>query len=98
MAENSVAEAISIYQRTGDSTLGSQLILHFEGLVFATCRTFYIDGQERDDLLQDEETLRRIWVLRNYISDMTPIEAMTDVRKRLENTLNNEEYLNSMNS
>lgn len=53
MAENSVAEAISIYQRTGDSTLGSQLILHFEGLVFATCRTFYIDGQERDDLLQE---------------------------------------------
>ena len=53
MAENSVAEAISIHQRTGDSTLGSQLILHFEGLVFATCRTFYIDGQERDDLLQE---------------------------------------------
>ncbi len=41
MAENSVAEAISIYQRTGDSTLGSQLILHFEGL------------EERDDLLQE---------------------------------------------
>lgn len=51
----------------------------------------------RDDLLQDENTLSRMWVLRNYISEMTPIEAMTDVKKRLEGTLNNEEFLASMN-
>lgn len=52
----------------------------------------------RDDLLQDESVLGRMWVLRNYISEMTPIEAMTDVKKRMEGTLNNEEYLSSMNS
>lgn len=52
----------------------------------------------RDDLLQDQSTINRMWILRNYIADMTPIEAMTDVKKRLEDTLNNEEFLNSMNS
>ena len=52
----------------------------------------------RDDLLQDENTLGRMWVLRNYISDMNPIEAMTDVKKHMEGTKNNEEYLSSMNS
>ena len=52
----------------------------------------------RDDLLQDQSTINRMWILRNYISDMTAIEAMTDVKKRLEDTLNNEEFLNSMNS
>lgn len=52
----------------------------------------------RDDLLQDESVLGRMWLLRNYISEMTPIEAMTDVKKRMEGTLNNEEYLSSMNS
>ena len=52
----------------------------------------------RDDLLQEPSTINRMWILRNYIADMTPIEAMTDVKKRLEDTLNNEEFLNSMNS
>ena len=52
----------------------------------------------RDDLLQEQSTINRMWILRNYIADMTPIEAMTDVKKRLEDTLNNEEFLNSMNS
>ena len=51
----------------------------------------------RDDLLQDPSVLGRMWVLRNYISEMNPIEAMTDVRKRMENTINNEEFLASMN-
>lgn len=55
-------------------------------------------GTRRDDLLQDETTRNRMWIVRNYIADMTPIEAMTDVKKRLEDTLNNEEYLSSMNS
>ena len=36
-------------------------------------------------------------VFRNYISEMNPIEAMTDVRKRMENTIHNEEFLASMN-
>ena len=52
----------------------------------------------RDDLLQDPQTLNRMWILRKYIADMTPIEAMTDLKKHIENTRNNEEYLMSMNS
>lgn len=52
----------------------------------------------RDDLLQDSSVVNRMWVLRNYIADMTPIEAMTDVKKRMEDTQNNEDFLNSMNS
>ncbi len=51
----------------------------------------------RDDLLQDEITRKRMWILRNYISDMTPIEAMTDVKKRLEDTKDNQEFIASMN-
>ena len=52
----------------------------------------------RDDLLLDKTTLDRMWVLRNYLSDMNPVEAMTDVKQRLERTKNNEEFLMSMNS
>lgn len=52
----------------------------------------------RDDLLLDKTTLDRMWVLRNYLSDMNPVEAMTDVKQRLEKTKNNEEFLMSMNS
>ena len=51
----------------------------------------------RDDLLQDELTRKRMWVLRNYISDMNPLEAMTDVKKRMEGTLDNAEFIASMN-
>lgn len=51
----------------------------------------------RDDLLQDEITRKRMWILRNYISDMTAIEAMTDVKKRLEDTKDNQEFIASMN-
>lgn len=51
----------------------------------------------RDDLLQDQSTLQRMWVLRNYISEMNPIEAMTDVKKHLERTKTNEEFIVSMN-
>lgn len=52
----------------------------------------------RDDLLQDPTTLNRMWILRNYIADMNPLEAMTDVKKRMESTHNNDEFLLSMNS
>ena len=52
----------------------------------------------RDDLLQDRLTLDRMWILRKYLSDMNPIEAMTEVKSRLEGTKNNEEFLMSMNS
>jgi len=52
----------------------------------------------RDDLLLDEQTLNRMWVLRKYLSDMNPIEAMTFLKGQLDNTRNNEEFLMSMNS
>ena len=52
----------------------------------------------RDDLLHDENTLNRMWILRKYLSDMNPIEAMDFVKERLENTQSNEEFLLSMNS
>lgn len=52
----------------------------------------------RDDLLQDELTCKRMWVLRNYIADMNPLEAMTDVKRRMENTRDNTEFIATMNS
>ena len=73
-----------------DRTLANKRIFPAVNIVASSTR--------RDDLLQDQSTINRMWILRNYISDMTAIEAMTDVKKRLEDTLNNEEFLNSMNS
>lgn len=52
----------------------------------------------RDDLLQDKMTLDRMWILRKFLADMNAIEAMTEVKDRIERTENNEEFLISMNS
>lgn len=52
----------------------------------------------RDDLLLDKQTLDRMWILRKYLSDMNPIEAMDFVKDRLEKTKDNDEFLMSMNS
>ena len=52
----------------------------------------------RDDLLQDKMTLDRMWILRKFLSDMNSIEAMNEVKSRLEHTKTNEEFLVSMNS
>ena len=52
----------------------------------------------RDDLLLERQTLDRMWILRKYLSDMTPIEAMEFVKDRLERTKDNDEFLLSMNS
>ena len=52
----------------------------------------------RDDLLQDKMTLDRMWILRKFLADMTSLEAMNEVKSRLENTDSNEEFLLSMNS
>ena len=52
----------------------------------------------RDDLLLDRQTLDRMWILRKYLADMTPMEAMEFVKDRLERTKDNEEFLMSMNS
>lgn len=51
----------------------------------------------RDDLLHDELTSQRMWVLRKYLADMNPLEAMEFVQKQIKSTLNNEEFLMSMN-
>ena len=51
----------------------------------------------RDDLLQDQTTLNRMWIVRKFISEMNPIEAMNTLRDRLVQSRNNEEFLMSMN-
>ena len=51
----------------------------------------------RDDLLQDQTTLNRMWIIRKFIAEMNPIEAMNTVRDRLVQSRNNEEFLMSMN-
>jgi transcription termination factor Rho len=52
----------------------------------------------RDDLLLDEKTLQRMWIMRKYLSDMNPIEAMDFINDRFKKTRNNEEFLISMNN
>ena len=51
----------------------------------------------RDDLLQDQTTLNRMWIIRKFISDMNPIEAMNTMHDRIVQSKNNEEFLMSMN-
>ncbi|SEV82010.1 transcription termination factor Rho [Prevotella aff. ruminicola Tc2-24] len=51
----------------------------------------------RDDLLHDDTTLNRMWIIRKFIAEMNPIEAMNTIRDRLVTTRNNEEFLLSMN-
>lgn len=51
----------------------------------------------RDDLLLDEVTSQRMWIFRKYLSEMNPVEAMEFVNKNIRGTLNNEEFLMSMN-
>ncbi|MBT8273001.1 MAG: transcription termination factor Rho [Bacteroidia bacterium] len=52
----------------------------------------------RDDLLLDENTIQRMWVMRKYLADMNPVEAMEFINDRFRQTKNNEEFLISMNS
>jgi len=51
----------------------------------------------RDDLLHNDRTIQRMWLLRRYLADMNPIEAMEFVKERIEETRTNEEFLLSMN-
>ena len=53
-------------------------------------------GTRRDDLLVDDLTLRRVWALRNHFADMTPLEAMEFLKDRVAKTINNEEFLMSL--
>ncbi|MCK5776860.1 MAG: transcription termination factor Rho, partial [Bacteroidales bacterium] len=51
----------------------------------------------REDLLIDKEMMQRIWILRNHLADMNPVEAIEFIRDRIRNTTSNEEFLVSMN-
>lgn len=73
-----------------DRTLSNKRIFPAVNIVASSTR--------RDDLLHDKMTLDRMWILRKFLADMNPIEAMNEVKKRLESTKNNEEFLISMNS
>ena len=73
-----------------DRSLSNKRIFPAVNLVASSTR--------RDDLLQDSNTLSKMWVLRNYISDMNPIEAMNTIHDRMNRTHDNEEFLLSMNS
>ncbi|MDA7711518.1 transcription termination factor Rho [Flavobacteriaceae bacterium] len=52
----------------------------------------------RDDLLLDENTIKRMWIMRKYLADMNPVEAMEFINDRFKRTTSNEEFLISMNS
>jgi len=52
----------------------------------------------RDDLLVEKDILQRLWVLRNHLADMNPIEAMEFLKNKMKFTQSNEEFLISMNS
>ena len=56
-----------------------------------------MSSTRKDDLLHDEITQQRMWILRKHLSDMNPVEAMEFVEKHMKDTLNNEEFLMSMN-
>ncbi len=51
----------------------------------------------RDDLLLDENTIQRMWIMRKYLADMNPVEAMEFMEQRIKVTRNNEEFLMTMN-
>ena len=72
-----------------DRSLSNKRIFPAVNLVYSSTR--------RDDLLQDKTTLDRMWILRKYLSDMTPVEAMEFLQKQMNLTDNNEEFLATMN-
>ena len=73
-----------------DRSLSNKRIFPSVNLVASSTR--------RDDLLQDKMTLDRMWILRKYIADMTPIEAMNTIHDRMMRTHDNDEFLATMNS
>lgn len=72
-----------------DRSLSNKRIFPAVNLVASSTR--------RDDLLQDKTTLDRMWILRKFISDMNPIEAMNSIHDRMSKTRDNDEFLLSMN-
>lgn len=55
-------------------------------------------GTRREDLLMDKDTLQRVWLIRKFIADMNPVEAMEFMKDRMQQTLSNDEFLLTMNS
>ena len=55
-------------------------------------------GTRREDLLLNKDVLQKTWILRRYLADMTSVEAMEEIKKHMENTLDNDELLATMNS
>lgn len=55
-------------------------------------------GTRREDLLVSKDVLQRVWLIRKFIADMNPVEAMEFLKNHMDNTLSNEEFLVSMNS
>ncbi|TPN81267.1 transcription termination factor Rho [Aquimarina algicola] len=51
----------------------------------------------RDDILLDDTTIQRMWIMRKYLADMNPVEAMEFINERFKQTRNNDEFLISMN-
>jgi len=72
-----------------DRSLSNKRIFPAVNLVASSTR--------REDLLLDQNTLNKMWILRNYIADMTPVEAMNTIHDRMARTRNNEEFLMAMN-
>lgn len=73
-----------------DRSLSNKRIFPAVNLVASSTR--------RDDLLQDKTTLDRMWILRKYIADMNPVEAMNTIHDNMMRTKNNDEFLMTMNS
>ena len=73
-----------------DRSLSNKRIFPSVNLVASSTR--------RDDLLQQKSTLDRMWILRKFISDMNPIEAMNTIHDRMIRTRDNDEFLATMNS
>jgi transcription termination factor Rho len=73
-----------------DRSLSNKRIFPSVNLVASSTR--------RDDLLQDDITINRMWILRKHISDMTALEAMDTIHTSMERTKDNDEFLMSMNS
>ena len=57
-----------------------------------------LSSTRRDDLLYDSDTLRKLWILRNHLADMTSVEAIENLTRYMESMRTNEEFLNSLNT
>ena len=95
-AINAVQGAIAqVGKGTGNSELQLDRMLANKRIFPAV--NLVLSSTRRDELLQDQTTLNRMWIIRKFIAEMNPIEAMSTIRDRLVQTHSNEEFLLSMN-